>query len=152
MLPDIAEARKQYPVGTGVIDYFPDALAEVAYVSKVGNDQHNPGQPLHWNRAKSTDEPDCLIRHFIQRGTRDTDGTRHSAKLAWRALALLQKEIENEIQMDKAPSGVGQTSQGTGTQLENVGEATRSSTQYLYQDINGKLCIGSEPVQTFKNR
>ncbi|KAF1711076.1 hypothetical protein CSC70_03885 [Pseudoxanthomonas kalamensis DSM 18571] len=30
----------------------------------------------------------------MQRGTVDTDGVRHSAKVAWRALALLQKEIE----------------------------------------------------------
>jgi hypothetical protein len=29
-------------------------------------------------------------------GTIDNDGVRHSAKVAWRALANLQKEIENE--------------------------------------------------------
>ena len=91
-----AEKRKAAPVGTGVIDYFPDALWAVAECSKKGNDQHNPGKPLHWDRSKSTDEADCLIRHFIDRGTTDTDGIRHSAKLAWRALALLQKEIEGE--------------------------------------------------------
>lgn len=88
--------RKGLPVGTGVLDYFPDALLAVALVSKTGNDQHNPGQPLFWNRARSTDEADSLIRHFLERGTDDVDGTRHSAKLAWRALALLQKEIEHE--------------------------------------------------------
>ncbi len=37
-----------------------------------------------------------MIRHFLQRGLRDTDGIRHSAKMAWRALAILQKEIEAE--------------------------------------------------------
>jgi hypothetical protein len=37
-----------------------------------------------------------MMRHFLQRGTVDTDGTRHSAKMVWRALALLQKEIEGE--------------------------------------------------------
>jgi hypothetical protein len=36
------------------------------------------------------------MRHFLQRGTLDTDGQRHTAKAAWRMLALLQKEIENE--------------------------------------------------------
>ena len=91
-----AAHRKHYPVGTGVLDYFPDALREIAYVSKVGNDQHNPGEPLHWAREKSTDEADALIRHFLDRGKLDTDGCRHSAKMAWRALALLQKEIESE--------------------------------------------------------
>lgn len=97
MLPKDAAARKTYPIGSGVLGYFPDALAEVAHVSWVGNEQHNPGQPLHWDRSKSTDEADALIRHFIQRGTLDSDGTRHSAKVAWRALALLQKEIELEV-------------------------------------------------------
>src|ERR1700675_1269456 len=88
--------RKEYPVGTGVLDYFPDAIVAVARVSFVGNQQHNPGTPLHWDRSKSTDEADALIRHFIQRGALDSDGLRHSAKMAWRALALLQKEIEAE--------------------------------------------------------
>jgi hypothetical protein len=95
-LPTDAAKRKQVPIATGVLDYFPDALAAVAECSKKGNDQHNPGKPLHWDRSKSGDEGDALIRHFIDRGAMDTDGVRHSAKVAWRALALLQKEIENE--------------------------------------------------------
>ena len=93
-LPEDAQARKGLPVTTGVLDYFPDAIAAVAACSKAGNDQHNPGQPLHWNRAKSLDHADCIGRHLIQRGTVDSDGIRHSAKLAWRALALLQTELE----------------------------------------------------------
>jgi hypothetical protein len=88
------QSRKRIPVASGVIDYFPDAIMEVANVSFVGNEQHHPGQPLHWDRSKSTDEADALMRHFVQRGTRDADGLRHTAKVAWRALALLQKEIE----------------------------------------------------------
>lgn len=88
--------RKQRPLATGVLDYFPDALLEVAYCSWVGNEQHNPGQKLHWDRSKSTDEADALLRHLSQRGTIDTDGVRHSAKTAWRALSLLQREIEAE--------------------------------------------------------
>lgn len=95
-LPRTSEARKAVPIATGVLDYFPDALAAVAQCSHVGNEQHNPGQPLHWDRAKSADEADALIRHFLERGTIDADGVRHSAKVAWRALALLQKEIERE--------------------------------------------------------
>ena len=95
-LPEDAKARKDTPVTTGVLDYFPDAIAAVARCSKAGNDQHNPGQPLHWNRAKSLDHADCIGRHLIQRGTVDNDGIRHSAKLAWRALALLQTELEAE--------------------------------------------------------
>jgi hypothetical protein len=93
-LPTDAAARKAIPLCSGLLDYFPDALIAIAQLSKIGNDQHNPGQPLHWARGKSTDEADTLVRHLIDRGTVDTDGIRHSAKMAWRALALLQKEIE----------------------------------------------------------
>lgn len=88
--------RKQTPVFTGVLNYFPDAIREVARVSYVGNQQHNPDKPLHWDRSKSGDELDALSRHLLEAGTIDTDGIRHSAKVAWRALANLQKEIENE--------------------------------------------------------
>lgn len=93
-LPTEASERKKYPIVTGVIDYFPDAIAYVAYVSWNGNDQHNPGQPLHWAREKSTDHVDCIGRHLSQRGTLDNDGVLHSGKLAWRALANLQLELE----------------------------------------------------------
>lgn len=93
---DQRQWRKERPVYSGVLKYFPDALLEVAHVSFVGNQQHNPGQPLHWDKSKSTDEPDALTRHLLDAGTRDTDGTRHSAKVAWRALANLQREIEAE--------------------------------------------------------
>lgn len=92
------KTRKDVPICTGVLDYFPDALIEVARLSKIGNDQHNPGQPLHWSKGKSNDHPDCLIRHQLDRGKFDTDGVRHSAKVAWRALAQLQIEIESELE------------------------------------------------------
>lgn len=96
ILPSKPEERKKYPVASGVLDYFPDALAVIANVSWQGNEQHNPGQPLHWARGKSTDEADTMIRHFLERGKLDSDGIRHTAKMCWRALALLQKELEAE--------------------------------------------------------
>lgn len=92
-LSDDYQERKATPIATGVIDYFPDALAEVARASLAGNKQHGI-EVLRWDRSKSSDEADALLRHFIQRGTVDSDGVLHSAKVAWRALALLQKEIE----------------------------------------------------------
>jgi len=97
-LPTEAQARKQFPIATGVLDYFPDALLEVARVSWEGNNQHNPGEPLHWAREKSTDQENTALRHFMQRGTLDTDGRRHLAKAAWRILAMLQLEIEEAQQ------------------------------------------------------
>lgn len=89
-----AATRKATPLFSGCINYFPDALLAIAELSRIGNDQHNPGTPLHWDRSKSGDELDALARHLVDAGTLDTDGVRHSAKLAWRALANLQKEIE----------------------------------------------------------
>ena len=86
--------RKQMPIFTGVLNYFPDAIREVAKCSYAGQQQHNPDKPLAWDRSKSGDELDALSRHLLEAGTIDTDGVRHSAKVAWRALANLQKEIE----------------------------------------------------------
>jgi hypothetical protein len=91
-----ADERKQRPVYSGVLMYFPDALLEVAHASWVGNQQHHADKPLHWDRSKSTDEHDALIRHLMAAGTVDSDGVRHSAKAAWRALSALQREIERE--------------------------------------------------------
>lgn len=95
-LPTDAAERKAVPLAEGLLWYFPNALAAVAGVSKVGNDQHNPGQPMHHARGKSTDHADCALRHLIDAGTIDTDGQRHTAKAAWRILALLQEEIERD--------------------------------------------------------
>lgn len=100
------KTRKGYPVLTGVLDYFPDALLAVAEVSRLGNDQHNPGQPLHWAKEKSTDHGNTAVRHIMQRGTRDSDGGRHTAKAAWRILAMLQTEIETEQRLAKENWGV----------------------------------------------
>ena len=94
--PEDPKERKKFPVVTGVLEYFPDAIVEVSRVSMLGNDQHNPGMELHWNRSKSMDQANAIGRHLLERGTFDVDGIRHSARLAWRALALLQLEIEAE--------------------------------------------------------
>jgi len=92
--------RKNYPVATGVLDYFPDALIAISEISQSGNVQHHSNKPLHWDRSKSQDESDTCIRHFLQRGTLDSDGKRHTAKAAWRLLAILQKEVEEEQDKD----------------------------------------------------
>lgn len=94
------EQRKAMPLASGVLDYFPDALLVVAEVSRIGNEQHHPGEPLHWDKSKSSDEADALMRHLLDRGTTDTDGVRHTAKVAWRALALLQRELDAEAKAE----------------------------------------------------
>jgi len=94
-LPVGSAARKDIPLVRGLLDYFPAALAEVARVSKAGNDKHNPGEEMHWARGKSMDHADCIMRHLTDRGTIDPeDGLSHTGKLAWRSLALLQEELE----------------------------------------------------------
>ena len=84
-LPEDAQERKGIPLYSGVIRYFPDALAAVAKLSKKGNDQHNPGMDLFGDRRKSGDELDAMMRHVIDE---DWDA------VAWRALAHLQKHLE----------------------------------------------------------
>ena len=92
--------RKKKPVFTGVLRYFPDAIMEVARCSWMGNQQHHEDKPLHWDRNKSNDHLDALARHLLQAGQLDDDGVLHSAKVAWRALANLQLEIE-KLEQDK---------------------------------------------------
>lgn len=103
-----AQMRKMQPVGTIITQYFPDALLAVAAVAYVGNEKHNPGEKLHWARGKSDDHLDCDARHLIDANrpgetwdvTRLKDGREfavlHLAQHAWRALALLQLEVEKQ--------------------------------------------------------
>lgn len=97
--PEHSLARKQTPVATGVLAYFPDAIAEVAKVSYIGNMKHNPGEPLHWARKKSTDQMDAAMRHimdYLKGGRRDTEGNLLLAQAVWRLLAQAQLDIEAE--------------------------------------------------------
>jgi len=113
MLTTDAKTRKDTPMARGLLDYFPDACAAVAEVSRVGNDQHNPGQPMHWAKEKSTDHADCIVRHLVDRGGLDIDGLRHTAKIAWRALALLQTELEAQAKLEARVAEVADRAPGT---------------------------------------
>jgi hypothetical protein len=90
--------RKAIPVWTGCVRYFPSALLEVAKVSKAGNDQHNPGQPLHWAQGKSMNQQDTAMRHLLDADA--VEGTpgelAHLAQAAWRVLARLQLACQRE--------------------------------------------------------
>ena len=95
VLPDDPFERKTIPVYSGFVRYFPDAMAMVARLSYAGNEQHNPGTPLHWDRSKSGDELDAMMRHVL-----DEDWE----AVAWRAMANLQKQIEAGYRgIDKEP-------------------------------------------------
>lgn len=95
-LPDDNVSRKSIPAARGLLDYFPDALMTIAAWSLRGNQKHNPGEDIHWARSKSRDHADCILRHLVDRGLPDPseDNISHSVPLAWRALALLQEELE----------------------------------------------------------
>ena len=122
LIPSDAKIRKDAPIARGVLGYFPKAMFAVAEVSRVGNEQHNPGQPMHWARGKSTDHADCIVRHLIEAGTLDTDGLRHSAKVAWRALALLETELEAAQAASSAPL--------TGQEAADLGVRTQSASKF----------------------
>lgn len=91
--------RKQRPVYSGFLCYFPDVPAEVAHISFAATQQHHPDKPMHWDRSKSTDHMDAALRHQADhaKGLKlDTDGKRHLAKAIWRLCAQLQLELEEE--------------------------------------------------------
>ncbi len=93
---DSSAERKERPLWSGCMNYFPNALLEVARLSLLANEKHNPGQPLHWSKEKSNDHADCASRHLLQKGEWDyglSKPVRHSAAAAWRALANLEMEI-----------------------------------------------------------
>lgn len=102
-LPTDSLERKNYPLLSGLLNYFPAALAGAANTSKLGNDKHNPGQPLHHARGKSMDHGDCIIRHLMDTENLkasfnlDNSSVKHSDilleanQLVWRALAYSQQ-------------------------------------------------------------
>ena len=86
ILPTDAQERKAIPIHTGFIKYFPRAIVAVAKVSLIGGIQHGQtAETLHWDRSKSTDELDALLRHILD-GEWD--------HVAWRAMAILEKYEE----------------------------------------------------------
>lgn len=111
-LPTDDKSRKALPLWSFLIEYFPDAFVEVCKVAVVGNNQHNPGQPLHWAREKSTDQMNTAFRHLFDygRGTKtDVDGVLHLAKAIWRLSAQLQLDVETAraaVQAEAEPAGL----------------------------------------------
>jgi hypothetical protein len=98
--------RKEQPVYTGFLAYFPNAVKYVSHVSLKCNEQHHPDKPLHWDKKKSTDDPDAMLRHLIDHieNPVDDDGLYHLGKVAWRAMANLERFLSDNSTTDKKPS------------------------------------------------
>ncbi len=96
--------RKEQPVAEGFLDYFPAAARLVAELSRLGNEKHNPGQPMHWARGKSMDHRDCVARHIMDADEIDDETQLAEAVSAvWRACAYLQVLAEEKYGWPKAP-------------------------------------------------
>lgn len=96
ILPENNEERKDIKIYSGVIKYFPRALCAVAIRSAEGSKQLHPHEPMHWDRDKSPDELDSLMRHML-------DGDWEA--VAWRALANLEKKLEDKIEEERENNG-----------------------------------------------
>jgi hypothetical protein len=114
ILPTEDKTRKgEWPLWTFMFGYFPKAWLEVVRVAVVGNNQHNPGQKLHWAREKSTDQLNTALRHQFDYGMgvrKDTDGVYHLAKAIWRLMAQLQLDVEAD-EKEAPKAGIRDTSQ-----------------------------------------
>ena len=95
-----AQKRKETPVYSGFIKYFPNAIKDVAKLSLIANEQHHPNTPLHWDMDKSKDELDACMRHLIDHASgieNDDDGVRHLTKCAWRMMAILERTLTDKF-------------------------------------------------------
>tara|TARA_R110000824_G_scaffold123352_4_gene281110 strand:- start:1703 stop:2275 length:573 start_codon:yes stop_codon:yes gene_type:complete len=92
-LPTDAAARKTYPIYSGFIKNWPNAIAAVSHLSYKGSQQHHPDKPVHWDMSKSGDELDALMRHMI-------DGDWE--QVAWRAMANLERKLTGNCQYESS--------------------------------------------------
>ncbi len=96
--------RKEYPVLTAALMYFPHAFAELARCSYLANEQHNPGEPVHWDYTKSVGDGNELLRHLMDAlgpNPIDAEGVHHDVKVLWRAAELVERRIRRERGLDK---------------------------------------------------
>jgi hypothetical protein len=77
-----------------VIFYWPNALKALAGLNRQGNIQHyGNADRIRWKWKVSPNHIGKLLNHLMDAGTIDSDGIRHSTKVAWRALANLENEL-----------------------------------------------------------
>ncbi len=58
-----SDERKRLPMLAVLAGYFAAAMAGLTRHAVRSNEKHNPGEPVHWARGKSTDHPECVLRH-----------------------------------------------------------------------------------------
>ena len=94
MLPTDSKARKEIPLWTFISTYFPKTFVAMAKLSYLANEKHNPGEPMHWAREKSTDHKDCIARHLLDEERLDEFGIPEAVAAAWRACANAELVLE----------------------------------------------------------
>jgi hypothetical protein len=82
--------------------YFPRTVAAIARHSLKANDKHNPGEPLHWARHKSTDQLNTALRHIMDHKMGVlTDGEYDNlVAAAWRICAACEIYLEMKDGID----------------------------------------------------
>lgn len=114
LFPPDDRGRKNLPVFKMLVRYFPKAVREITKVCVVNNVRYNPERApadINWARGKSPDQLGSAFRHMLER---EVDGRVFEevpaavaevtgfdkvyvlAEAAWRALAALELEIENQ--------------------------------------------------------
>jgi hypothetical protein len=108
------KARKNTPIFKMISRYFPRGLREVTKVCVANNARYSPDKApadIQWNRGKSPDQLGSAFRHMLEY---EVDGLVFEetstevqaltgiskvyvlAEAAWRVLAALELEIENQ--------------------------------------------------------
>lgn len=95
IIPD-DDKREDYPLFDVLVGYFPAAMCELARWTKVGNEQHNPGEELHWAREKSTDHRNKILRHLMDYDQKESNGFYEAIPMLWRCAALVQELLEKD--------------------------------------------------------
>ncbi len=91
-LPTNDTERKAIKIWDGFFRYFPDAIIEVTKTSCRGNDQHHKNDPLWWDKSKSKEELNSMMRHLLD--ANESDSIEDWARVAWRAMANLQRKCD----------------------------------------------------------
>jgi hypothetical protein len=116
-LPTDSAERKNLPILSGALKYAPAAFMLMAETAKAGNDKHNPGEPLHHARGKSSDHGDCIARHAMdiedivaafERGEPQSPENLKQLRLElgqlqWRASLYVQEMAEKYLGAPLAP-------------------------------------------------